>query len=60
MVRVIWQRDSLPVKVTCLGRNEYFAFFLLSSLCEDTRVAAQLISVGDIVQLREKHLEYLF
>ena len=56
----IFHRDALLVKVTCLGRNEDFALLLLSSLCEDTRVAAQLILVGEILQLGEKHLEYLF
>ena len=59
-MRVIFHRDGLLVKVACLGRNEYFALFLLSSLCEDTRVATQLIPVGDIVQMREEQLEYLF
>ena len=58
-MRVIVHRDGLLVKVTCLGCNEYFALFLLGPLCEDTRVAAQLISVGYILQLREKQLKYI-
>lgn len=60
MMRGIFDRDALLVKVTCLGSNEDFALLLLSSLSKDTRVATQLILMGDILQLGEKHLEYLF
>jgi len=51
-MRRIFHRDALLVKFTCLGSDEDFALLLLSSLSEDTRVAAQLILVGDTIQLR--------
>ena len=58
-MRVIVHWDGLLVKVTCLRRNEHSALFLLGPLSEDARVAAQLISVGYILQLREKQLKYI-